>query len=217
MTHALILGCARADTWAMARRVLRVLLAVTSLAGLGMSVAAPVASSQSLLPGGKVPIKVFHSSKSGAAAVLVPVRIGKGYGYFILDTGAQKSMIDGRIARRLGLRPVGHKHTLCGITGCGRPTRAVNVSDWSLGDVALPATHLDQGTLLALFPGPTLAAGLLGADMLSAYGKINIDFAQALLTLGDGNPIAAPTPTPTPTPGGQASQPAAPGSGLVAH
>lgn len=150
--------------------------------------------------------------------MLVPIRIGSRGGYFILDTGAQKSMIDSRIARRLGLQQVGRKQVLCGITGCGHPTRAVNVPDWSIGGVALPPTHLSQGTLLALFPGPTVAAGLLGADMLSSYGKINIDFAASLLTLGDGNPIAPAAPgTPTPAPGTPATSPTSPGSGLVAH
>jgi hypothetical protein len=197
----------------MTRRLLRLLTAAIAVVGAVVAVGAASASAQVVLPGGKVPIKVFHA-RSGAAAVLVPIKIGRGHGYFILDTGAQKSLIDTRVARSLGLRPVGRKHTLCGISGCNRPTRSVNVSSWEVGGVALPPTNLAQGNLLALFPGPTLAAGLLGADMLSAYGKINIDFANSELTLGDGNPIApqapgAPVP-PTPTP-------TAPGAGLIAH
>ena len=195
----------------MARRPLRPLLAVLAVLGAIVAVAAASASAQ-VLPGGQVPIKVFHS-RTGAAAVLVPVSIGRHHGYFILDTGAEKSMIDQRVARQLGLRPVGRKHVLCGITGCDRPTRSVNVAGWQLGGVALPATHLAQGNLLALFPGPTVAAGLLGADMLSAYGKINIDFANSLLTLGDGNPIAASPPPSAPAP----PTPATPGSGLIAN
>jgi hypothetical protein len=198
----------------MAPRLLQPLLAATAALGVIAAIAAPVASSEPVLPGGQVPIKVFHAH-SGAAAVLVPVRIGGRHGYFILDTGAQRSMIDSRLARALGLRPVGRKHRLCGISGCARPERAVMVGDWSIGGVALPATHLDQGALLALFPGPTLAAGLLGADMLSSYGKINIDFANSLLTLGDGNPIAPGAGSPPPA-GAPATAPNAPGSGLVA-
>ena len=185
-------------------------MAVVAAVGAIVAVAAASASAQSVLPGGQVPIKVFHST-SGAAAVLVPISIGRHKGYFILDTGAEKSMIDQRVAQQLGLRPVGRKHVLCGISGCNRPTRSVSVSGWQLGTVALPATHLAQGNMLALFPGPTVAAGLLGADMLSAYGKINIDFANSLLTLGDGNPIAPPPSAPAP------STPATPGSGLVAQ
>jgi len=195
----------------MPRRFLRILLAVSLLAG-AVATGAASASAQSAMPGGKVAIKVFHS-RTGAAAVLAPIKIGDRSGYFILDTGAQKSMIDSRIAKRLGLKQVGRRRILCGITGCGRPTRAVEVSSWSIGGVALPPTHLDQGSLLALFPGPTIAAGLLGADMLSAYGKINIDFANSLLTLGDGNPVAPVAPA---TPGTPAPQPTSPGSGLVA-
>lgn len=193
----------------MRGRFLRSMLAAAVLGAATVSAAAVPASAQSPLPGGEVPIKVFHSS-TGAAAVLVPIRIGHRHGYFILDTGAQKSMIDTRLAKSLGLHQVGRRHTLCGITGCGRPQRAVDVGDWSVGGVALPATHLDQGNLLALFPGPTLAAGLLGADMLTAYGKVNIDFANSLLTLGDGAPVGQGPSAPAPTP-------AAPGSRLVAH
>jgi gag-polyprotein putative aspartyl protease len=213
MTGTLTLCGAAADTVAgMLRRPLRPLLAVVAVFGAIAAVGAASASAQSVLPGGQVPIKVFHS-RTGAAAVLVPVSIGRGHGYFILDTGAEKSMIDQRVAKQLGLRPVGRKHVLCGITGCNRPTRSVSVAGWQLGSVALPPTSLAQGNLLALFPGPMVAAGLLGADMLSAYGKINIDFANSLLTLGDGNPIATPPPPSAPAP----STPATPGSGLVAH
>jgi Aspartyl protease len=191
------------------RRLLRPLLAVVAAFGVIAAVAAASASAQSVQPGGQVPIKVFHSH-TGAAAVLVPISIGSRHGYFILDTGAEKSMIDRHVARQLGLRPVGRKHVLCGLTGCNRPRRSVNVTGWQLGTVALPPTHLAQGDLLALFPGPTIAAGLLGADMLSAYGKINIDFTNSLLTLGDGNPMAPPPSAPAP------STPGSPGSGLVA-
>jgi Aspartyl protease len=212
MTRTLTLRRAAADTVAdMARPPVRALLAVLAVFGAIVAVAAASASAQ-VLPGGQVPIKVFHS-RTGAAAVLVPISIGRGHGYFILDTGAEKSMIDQRIARELGLRPVGRKHILCGITGCNRPMRSVGVPGWHLGNVALPATNLAQGNLLTLFPGPTLAAGLLGADVLSAYGKINIDFANSLLTLGDGNPIA---PSPPPSEPAPPSTPATPGSGLIA-
>jgi hypothetical protein len=200
----------------MLRRLLRPLLAVVAVVGAIVAVAAASASAQAVLPGGQVPIKVFHS-RTGAAAVLVPISINGHHGYFILDTGAEKSMIDRRVARQLGLRAVGRKHILCGITGCARPTRSVNIAGWQLGGVALPATHLAQGDLLALFPGPTVAAGLLGADVLTAYGKINIDFANSLLTLGDGNPIA-PAPNGQPSPSAPTSPtPASPGSSLVAH
>jgi hypothetical protein len=205
---------AAADTPAgMLRRLLAPLLAVVAVSGVIVAMGVASASAQSVLPGGKVSIKVFHS-RTGAAAVLVPITIGGHHGYFILDTGAQKSMIDKRVAKRLRLRQVGRRHILCGIAGCNRPTRSVNVAGWQLGSVALPATNLAQGDMLALFPGPTLAAGLLGADMLSAYGKIDIDFANSLLTLGDGNPIAPPPPGAQPAP---SSPPAAPGSGLVAN
>ena len=199
------------------RRPLRPLLAVVAAVGAIVAFGAASASAQSILPGGKVPIKVFHSP-TGAAAVLVPISIGSHHGYFILDTGAEKSMIDKRVAKQLKLRQVGRRHTLCGISGCNRPTRSVNVPGWQLGGVALPSTNLAQGDMLELFPGPTLAAGLLGADMLSAYGKINIDFANSVLTLGDGNPIAPPPPSGQPSPSPPASSPpAAPGSGLIAN
>jgi hypothetical protein len=199
------------------RRLLRPLLAVVAASGAIVAVAAASASAQSVLPGGKVPIKVFHS-RTGAAAVLVPVSIGQHHGYFILDTGAEKSMIDKRVAKKLRLRQVGRRHILCGISGCNRPTRSVNVAGWQLGSVALPATNLAQGDMLELFPGPTLAAGLLGADMLSAYGKVNIDFANSVLTLGDGNPIAPPPPGGQPSPSAPpAAAPAAPGSGVIAN
>ena len=196
----------------MVRRPLRPLLAVVAAVGVIVAIAAASASAQTVLPGGQVPIKVFHS-RTGAAAVLVPISIGHGHGYFILDTGAEKSLIDRRVAKQLGLRAVGRKHVICGISGCDRPTRSVSVPGWQIGGVALPATHLAQGSLLQLFPGPTVAAGLLGADMLSAYGKINIDFANSMLTLGDGNPIAPAPSAPAPS----TPAPSTPGAGLVAR
>ena len=186
-----------------------------------VAAAAAIAAGPAAAQGVKVPIKVFHG-RDGSAAALVELRIGTGHGYFVIDTGAEKSLIDSRVAKLLHLRAVGHKQRFCGVGGCDHANRLVQVRDWSIGGLTLPATRMAQSRFLQLFPGSVIAAGLLGADVLSAYGKVNIDWAAGVMTLGDGTPAPPPAPAPkqpgadsggsSPTPG----NPGSPGSGIIA-
>lgn len=172
-------------------------------------------------PGGTVPVKILHGH-GGSAVILVRIRIGARYGYFVVDTGAEKSLIDSRAAKSLKLPASGRRQRMCGITGCAGATRPVHVGDWSAGEVRLPATSLARARFLVLFPGPIIASGLLGSDVLSTYGQFSIDFARSQMTLGiAGLPTTPGTDTPaTPSPPSPAAPtpPAsgAPGAGLVA-
>lgn len=184
--------------------------------------------------GGSVPIKVFRGP-DGAVAAVVQLRIGNAHGYFIVDTGAQKSMIDTAVAKYLRLPAIGRRRRICGVGGCAPATRLVRVTDWSAGAVALPTTRLARSRFLVRFPNSIIAAGLLGADVLSAYGHVNIDWARSVMTLGDatatappptpplpsktGDSGATPAPSPQPSPANPSPDnpsPATPGAGLVA-
>jgi hypothetical protein len=200
-----------------ARRLLAALGLVSLLSLTPLTISA-TALAQADAPGGTVPIKVLHG-RSGSAVILVRIRIGTRYGYFVVDTGAEKSLIDSRAAKYLKLPASGRKQRMCGITGCAGASRPVHVGDWSAGEVRLPATSLARTRFLVLFPGPIIASGLLGSDVLSTYGQLAIDFAHSQMTLGTPGVPATPSPDPTGTaapPSAGAPGTQSPGAGLVA-
>jgi predicted aspartyl protease len=127
-----------------------------------------------------VPIVVLHGP-GGEALALARVKIGGRSLLFIVDTGASESLIDKRVARRLRLHRVGRRHRFRGVS-CGGSAQPVRVTTWTLGEVALPPRRIDSADF-SLGRG-TAVVGLLGADVLSSFGKISIDFAHEVLTLG---------------------------------
>jgi hypothetical protein len=119
-------------------------------------------------------------------SLLVPVCIdGKGPFHLVLDTGATNTAITPALAHRLGLVPNGAGAEFLGV---GRPQegRPVWVDSWSMGRVRL----LPQPVFVTSGLGGT--DGLLGSDVLSRMGAIQLDYDTAQLTVaGAEGPRAA--------------------------
>jgi hypothetical protein len=125
---------------------------------------------------------------------LVPVYIdAQGPFPFAVDTGASRSLISGRVARRIGLTPAGPAGTISGITGSAKAF-PVRISSWSAGDIPLPASEIaamsPESEGAAREPSAGLRrrvvqapVGLLGSDVLSRFGKVAIDYDRSLLIL----------------------------------
>jgi predicted aspartyl protease len=124
---------------------------------------------------------VVITTRSGATLAMVPVRInGRGPYPFAVDTGASQSLIDLRLAQRLGLRQTGTTGLLAGVAGAAHGEK-IAVGDWAAGKVRLPG-----GSLAALkLAGPDGKGpmGLLGSDVLSRFGRIAVDYAHSRLIL----------------------------------
>ena len=99
---------------------------------------------------------------------------------FIVDTGAARSHVTAKFAKKLNLKKVGKPVTVAGV-GCTSKAQHVEVDDWSIAGHALPTMTIDSSNL-QIAKGKL--AGLLGSDVWSKFGSIQIDYANETLTLG---------------------------------
>ncbi|HZD87031.1 MAG TPA: retropepsin-like aspartic protease [Gaiellaceae bacterium] len=130
--------------------------------------------------GTSVKLRVLKG-KRGATIALVPVTIdGKGPYAFALDTGAAKSAIDSKLAKKLDLKQVATEHHVEGVSGSVK-AKVVKVDSWKVGSIDL---HSDTVASLDLFGGASGPAGLFGSDVLSRFSSICLDYRAGILKLG---------------------------------
>ena len=125
-------------------------------------------------------IHVVHG-KAGVLAV-APVRVqGRGPFAFIVDSGAESSVVDSAVAKRLQLRVLSSGRHATGVA-CQVKTSTVKVTGWKVGSTGLPGHRLTEITL----PRQTHShgvQGLLGSGTLKSFGTIAINYAQQRLVL----------------------------------
>jgi hypothetical protein len=127
-----------------------------------------------------IPIKVVK----GGEAVIPIVNMcfaGKGPYPMVLDTGAEFTVITTKFAKELGLMPVGSPIGAEG-AGCKTKTQAYELESASVGGVELEGTSIL--TVNAPDQGNAEPRGSLGADVLSRFGSVKIDFKKETLILG---------------------------------
>lgn len=136
-----------------------------------------------------VPAAIIRNAQGSVDAGFVKLTI-KGQLYiFKVDTGATSTIVDSTVAQALALPDRGPATTLTAL--CAKSfAQPVAISDWKLGGATLPAmTIASEATG---FAGTTYQGlpfgGLLGADVLSRFGTMTLDFAGKRLTLGGKAP-----------------------------
>jgi predicted aspartyl protease len=151
------------------------------LGRLARTTAACVAAMAMGLAGGAqaqvvIPLLILKAKQGGRIA-LAPVEI-HGHRYlFVLDTGAEYTVINTRVARALHLRAFGKPVRSQGVgTAVGR---LVRVGNWALGPQPLPGSIAVRENLQL----PRRVAGLLGSDVLSRFGAVLINYANGTLIL----------------------------------
>jgi predicted aspartyl protease len=124
----------------------------------------------------------------GGSVIVVPVEVNGITATFILDTGAQRSLVTEPAVRRLGLvRDEWVGTTIQGIGGIDRRAN-VNPRNLSLGGVALVRhtlthdTSLTVGILPQASAGDVTIDGALGRDFLSVF-DLDLDLPNRRLTL----------------------------------
>lgn len=156
-------------------------LAVCCVAGLS---ACTIEVGQPQIVGAKdainVPIQVQHLD-DGGVNILINVSIdGQGPYTFVVDTGAESSLIDTATADDLHLQHSGRAHQIGGIGG-SEEAYPVSISQWAMGVVRLPPSTIDSAAVQDLSGGNT--AGLLGSDVLSQFGNVTINYDLKMLTV----------------------------------
>ena len=121
-------------------------------------------------------------------AIIVPVEVNGIAASFILDTGAQRSVVSGEAVRRLGLaRDQWVGTTLSGVGGIDRRANA-DPRSFSLGGVRLERRTLNRDTSLTVgiiprtLVGEHVIDGLLGRDFLSVF-DLDLDIPARRLTI----------------------------------
>lgn len=153
---------------------------VLALALAGCSVPHPTVIFTGATANGKsiiVPARIRHGP-NGSTLVIVDLQInGKGPYPFALDTGASLSLLDQQLANQLSLPVAGPPEDITGVGGSQRVT-PVNVANWAMGAVKLPARTITSAPIADL-SGSAGIVGLLGSDILSAFNSVTIDYANS--------------------------------------
>lgn len=143
-----------------------VLLALLSPLAFGQDAAAPATSTE-----------VIQARTDDRARLTVPVEISGSRFHFLIDTGAERTILSHDVARRLGLVARGSA-TILGIAGSGQ-VPLVQIEDFAVGrrrfhTVIAPLLH-EQ------FIG---AEGIVGLDSLQGQ-RVLLDFGSNRLTIVD--------------------------------
>lgn len=99
---------------------------------------------------------------------------------FIVDTGAARSEVSTKLAEKFGLKKIG-KPVKVEAAGCTSKAQHVKIDDWSIAGHKLPTLTIGSSDL-QIAKGKL--AGLLGSDVWSKFGSIQIDYANKTLTVG---------------------------------
>jgi predicted aspartyl protease len=156
---------------------------VLGLAGCGGSNTGVPCPPPAPLPEGEsaVRLKVVRGDAGGALA-LAEVHINdQGPFTFIVDTGASHTTIEKSVARRLNLPRAEGQFETTGIrsTSTSDPVRLEN---WRLGTIPMPAVTAAEVDMPDVKRKYQLD-GLLGSDVLSQFGSVQIDFEGQLMIL----------------------------------
>jgi predicted aspartyl protease len=145
-------------------------VAAALLGAVALSKTSPVRACEPLDPGTSGVAAAIAKDTVGRAVAPISVN-GQGPFRFIIDTGANRSVLSRTLASRLGLAPSGEGvvHSIDG----AEPATLVNVESLSFG-----AFHLSRGDT-PVFDGPMLDGehGLLGVDGMAGR-LLHVDFTK---------------------------------------
>ena len=154
---------------------------LTASAPLSLLTALPIAAGQNAATEAST-VDVIKADHDGHGRMTVPVRIGgRGPYDFLIDTGAERTVLARGLAERLGLVPNG-RATLMGVAG-SLAVDLVDVEEVKLGsrsfyDLSAP---LLEGSHIG-------AAGIIGLDGLQNQ-RVLIDFKRNLIAVDDARAL----------------------------
>jgi predicted aspartyl protease len=176
-----------------------VVLALMALVALGGLAGCTVAFGQPVVTGCDngitAPVHVQRDI-TGSTIVIASVTIdGHGPYPLAVDTGASVSILDRSVAESANLPQVGNPEPVAGVGGSQNAT-PVQVDSWSVGKITLPAMRIASLSLPEAQKTNGIV-GLLGSDVLSRFGVVQIDYSNGTLVV-----FAQIVPSPTAKPRG---------------
>ncbi len=137
---------------------------------------------QAKTSGGATTIPIKVSTVDEQVGVLANICVGKqGPFPFQIDSGSDSVTVTAQLAKRLKLKAVG-KPVEIGGAGCSATEQNAKLSAWSLEGIPLQGQTVSTAKLPDL-GGEGEPQGLVGADVLSRFGAVRIDFAKETLTV----------------------------------
>jgi len=134
------------------------------------------------LAGGGTRIGVTVSTRQSQVAAIANVCIdGEGPFPFVIDTGAQGSVLTAALARKLRLPGIGPP-VLIGGAGCSAKAQLARIASWNVAGLTLRPQYVTE-LRIPLFGGRGQPDGLLGSDVWSRFGAMRLDFARGSLTV----------------------------------
>jgi hypothetical protein len=134
------------------------------------------------LRGGGTSFPVTVSTRQSQTAALANVCIdGKGPFPFVIDTGAEGSVLASSLAGKLGLPKIGAPVPIGG-AGCSANARISRLASWDVAGLALQPQAVIY-LKIPLFGGRGQPDGLLGSDVWSRFGAMRLDFARGRVTV----------------------------------
>jgi predicted aspartyl protease len=135
-----------------------------------------------------IPMSVGHGKQGGAYETIRAVTDGTPADWLI-DTGATYTLVAARTVAQLKLHRVGRSVTGLGASGCSARLDPVAINNWTAGSVRLPPTVALASTSPVVSKyGSTKIDGIIGADVLSHFHQVTLDFRTKRTLLGSVAP-----------------------------
>jgi predicted aspartyl protease len=130
-----------------------------------------------------IPMAVLR--KHGAVVETVRAAINGHSSRFVVDTGSPTTVVKSSAAKRLGLKSLPLRIKVHGAAGCSVKAHLTQIVQWTASGQPLPTTVALTASGSSLgFSSKTAPDGLVGADTLFGFGRLEMDFARGRLVFG---------------------------------
>ncbi len=135
-------------------------------------------------PTGQKSFPIQVKMLGGQAAAFAATTINGVAANLLVDTGASTTELDSELVTKAHLQKTGSPIKI-GTVGCTVQAQPVVIDGLSAGTVAMPkSTGVSRDNSSTASASGRVNQGLLGADVLSTFGKVTVDFKYGKVTLG---------------------------------
>jgi hypothetical protein len=130
-------------------------------------------------------IPMAVSRRHGAVVETVRAAINGHSSRFVVDTGSPTTVLKSSAAKRLGLKPLPLRIKVHGAAGCSVKARLAEIVQWTASGEPLPTTAaITAGGSSLGFSSKSSPDGLIGAETLFGFGRLELDFTRGRLVFG---------------------------------